>query len=316
MTTSNDPLWGDAQTSRARINRRGFLQRGAFTLAAFSTASLRGATKTPLYSWDVVPMGRAKILATRQGLGIGDGTAEAFQKMGQSGFTRLVRHALDQGVRYFDLLPGPAHGLMAAALKGVPREKYTLVTNFRHPEEQVPARMLERFLQELRTDYLDAVLLGAILTRDWAKEPKWAERRDLLSAAKQSSRVKAFGVSVHGWEALQSVPHDPWIEMAMVSCNHRGAWMDGPPGKQLSERERRDLATPLIADIHAAGIGVAGMKVFSHGGYREAQVPVSERLSALRYVMAPGTIDTLPIQCESIQEFNEVQSLINLVGKS
>ncbi len=274
--------------------------------AALSGASLSGAPgKASLCSSEVVPLGRSRILASRQGLGIGDAKAEAFQTMGQSGFTRLVRHALDREVRHFDLLPGPAHEMMAAALKGVPRENYTLVTNFRHPEEQVPTRMLERFLREFQTDYLDAVLLGAILTRDWAKEPKWAERRALLSAAKQSGRVKAVGVSVHGWEALRSLPNDPWVEMAMVSCNHRGAWMDGPPGTQLSERERRDLSVPLIADIHAAGIGVAGMKIFSHSGYRDAQDPASERLRALRYVMALGTIDTMPIQCESIQEFNE-----------
>src|SRR5512133_1449717 len=316
MTRADDRMSGGPQTSASPISRRKFIKGGAFTLATLSGASLRGATaKTSLASGDVFPLGRAKILASRQGLGVGDGKAEAFQKMGQTGFTRLIRHALDQGVRYFDLLPGPAHEMMAAALKGVPREKYTLITNFRHPEEQVPARMLECFLRELQTDYLDAVLLGAILTRDWAKEPKWAERRDLLNAAKQSGRVKAVGVSVHGWEAMQSVPKDPWIEMAMVSCNHQGAWMDGPPGKQLSERERRDLSVPLIADIHAAGIGIAGMKIFSHSGYRNAQDPASERFNALRYVMALGTIDTMPIQCESIQEFSEVQSLINLVRK-
>ena len=316
MTRSDSPLSGDPQEFHAQITRREFIKGGVLTLATLSGASSRGAPgKTSLCSSDVLPLGRARILASRQGLGIGDGKAEAFQKLRQSGFTRLVRQALDQGVRYFDLLPGPAHQMIAAALKGVPREKYTLVTNFRHPEEQVPARMLERFLGELHTDYLDAVLLGAILTRDWATESKWAERRDLLSAAKQSGRVKAVGVSVHGWEAMQSIPKDNWVEMAMVSCNHRGTWMDGPPGKQLSERERRDLSVPLIADIHAAGIGIAGMKVFSHSGYRDAQDPAAERLTALRYVMALGTIDTMPIQCESIQEFNEVRNLINLVGR-
>ena len=317
MTKSDLPIPGGPQKSHPPVSRREFIKGGAFTLATLSSASLRGAaTKTSLSSRDDFPLGRAKIQASRQGLGIGDGKAEAFQKMGQTGFTRLIRHALDQGVRYFDLLPGPAHDMMAAALKGVPRENYTLVTNFRHPDEQVPARMLDCFLRELQTDYLDAVLLGAIQTRDWAKEPKWAERRDLLNAAKQRGRVKAVGVSVHGWEALQSVPADPWVEMAMVSCNHRGTWMDGPPGKQLSDRERRDLCVPLIADIHAAGIGLAGMKIFSHSGYRDAPDPASERLNALRYVMALGTIDTMPIQCESVQEFSEVQSLINLVRKS
>jgi hypothetical protein len=164
---------------------------------------------------------------------------------------------------------------------------------------------------ELRkTDYVDAVLAGAILTKEWATEDKWAERRDLLSAAKQAGRVKAHGVSVHGWEALNSVASDPWVELALVSCNHK----DGPAGKQVIEIERRDLSVPLIGRIHAAGIGTAGMKIFSHSGYRDAANPVEERSNALRYVLSLHTIDTLPIMCESVHEFDEVTGMINRLG--
>jgi predicted aldo/keto reductase-like oxidoreductase len=185
-----------------QINRLEFIKEGAVSLAALAGGSLCAASIERLpQAEDVVTLGRSKLLASRQGLGLGDGKAEGFQKMGREGFKKLIRHALDKGVRYFDLLPGPAHEMLAEALKGVPRERYTLVTNFRHPEEQDPAKMIDRFLKELKTDYLDAVLAGAILTKDWATETKWAERRDLLSAAKQAGRVKAHGVSVHGWEA-------------------------------------------------------------------------------------------------------------------
>jgi aryl-alcohol dehydrogenase-like predicted oxidoreductase len=262
---------------------------------------------------DIVSLNRAHILASRQGFGVGDGSSEAFRAMGQAGFTRLVRHALDHGVRYFDLLPGPAHELMAAALKGVPRDRYTLVTNFRHPEEPDAAKMLDRFLLELRTDYLDAVLVGAILTRDWAAESKWAERRDLLSAAKQSGKVRAVGASVHGWEALRSLPGDSWVELAMVSCNHRGDWMDAPPGPAPTAAERRDASVPLIAEIHRAGIGVAAMKVFAHTGYREAQDPAAERSRAIEFVLGLGTIATLPILYHSTREFDETRTLIHRV---
>jgi aryl-alcohol dehydrogenase-like predicted oxidoreductase len=297
------------------MDRREFIKEGAFSLAVLAGPSLGAASvERLLQADDVVSLGRSKLVATRQSLGLGDGKAEAFQRMGQAGFNRLLRHALDKGVRYFDLLPGPAHEMLAEALKGVPRERYTLVTNFRHPEEQNPARMIERFLKELKTDYLDAVLVGAILSKDWATEDRWTERRDLLSAAKQAGRVKAHGVSVHGWEALRSIAGDPWVELALVSCNHKGTWMDAPAGKEVTEIERRDLSVPLIRDVHAAGIGTAGMKIFSHSGYREARNPAEERLRAIRYVMALGSIDTMPIMCESIQEFDEVRGMINRVG--
>jgi len=104
------------------------------------------------------------------------------------------------------------------------------------------------------------------------------------------------------------------VELALVSCNHKGTWMDAPAGKEVTEIERRDLSVPLIRDVHAAGIGTAGMKIFSHSGYREARNPAEERLRAIRYVMALGSIDTMPIMCESIQEFDEVRGMINRVG--
>jgi hypothetical protein len=299
------------------IDRRGFLKGGALSLAALAGGSAHGAPiKSPPQASEVVTLGRSRLLASRQGLGLGDGKAEAFQKMGQAGFTRLIRHALDQGVRYFDLLPGPAHTMLAEALKGVPRDRYTLVTNFRHPEEPDPAKMIERFLQELKTDYLDAVLAGAVLTRNWATESRWAERRELLSAAKHAGHIKAHGVSVHGFEALRSLPSDPWVELALVSCNHVGTWMDAPAGKPATEIERRDASVPVIRDLHTAGIGTAGMKIFSHSGYRDASNPAAERSNAIGYVLSLGCIDTLPIQCESIQEFDEVQALINGRGRA
>ncbi|MBL9134977.1 MAG: aldo/keto reductase [Verrucomicrobiales bacterium] len=295
--------------------RREFLKQGTLSLAVLAGGSpFPSAVGRRLRADDVVTLGRSKLLASRQGLGLGDGKGESVQKIGQTGFTKRVRHALDQGIRYFDLLPGPAHEMLAAALKGVPRESYTLVTNFRHPVETNPAKMIECYLKELKTDYLDGVLVGAILTKDWATEDRWAERRDLLSAAKQCGRVRAHGVSVHSWEALNSLATDPWVELALVSCNHRGTWMDAPAGSQVTDLERRDQSVPVIARIHAAGIGVAGMKVFSHSGYRDTEKPAEERRKAIRFVLGLGTVDTLPILCESIEEFDEVTAMINEVG--
>jgi aryl-alcohol dehydrogenase-like predicted oxidoreductase len=295
--------------------RREFLKQGTLSLAVLAGGSRSAsAVERPLRADDVVTLGRSKLVASRQGLGLGDGKAESFQKMGQAGFTRFVRHALDKGVRYFDLLPGPAHEMMAKALMGVPREQYTLVTNFRHPVEPNPAKMIECFLQELKTDYLDGVLAGAILTKEWATEDRWVEKRDLLSAAKQCGRVRAHGVSVHGWEALNSLAADPWVELALVSCNHRGAWMDAPAGRQVTDLERREVTVPVIKQIHAAGIGVAGMKIFSHSGYREAESPAQERRNAIHFVMGLRVIGTLPILCESLQQLDEVTAMINQVG--
>jgi len=302
-------------SSDSSLDRRRFIAGGATSLAFLAgTLACRPNEVRNRKAFDVVKLGRSGLLASRQGVGLGDGTAESFQRMGQAGFTRFLRHALDQGARSFDLLPGPVHGMVASALQGIPRESYTLVTNFRHPVETDPRKMIDSYLRELRTDYVDAILVGAILAGNWATETKWAERRDLLEAAKQAGKVRAHGVSVHGWEALRSVAADPWVELALVSCNHLGAWMDGPPGRVTTDLEKRDQSVPVIQAIHRAGIGTAAMKVFSHSGYRDTPAPAAERLAAIRYVMSTDAVDTMPILCESVREFDEVTRLIDRAG--
>ena len=295
-------------------SRRQFLGRGAVSLAALS-GPIRQAVSAPPQADDLVVLGRSCLRVSRLALGIGTGEAEAFQKMGPVGFERLIRHALDQGVRYFDLLPGPAHHMIANALRGVPREKYVLTTNFRHPHVAKPADMIPQYLRELRSDYVDCVFVGGLTTAEWAKEPKWAERREILTAAAEKGIVKAPGVSIHSYGALKSLADDPWVKLAMVGCNHKGIYMYGPQSDTVEPIRRRDAALAETRRIQAAGIGTVAMKVFAHTGFEDAPYPARERLESIRFVMHSGCVDTMPIQCESVREFDEVLRMVNKVGR-
>jgi aryl-alcohol dehydrogenase-like predicted oxidoreductase len=297
----------------SRENRRQFLRTGAASIAALSSGTACAAARVAR-SQDQVVLGRSDLRVSRLSLGLGTGKAVAFQNMGPAAFERLIRHALDNGVRYFDLVPGPIHRMLGDALRGVPRENYVLITNFRHPVIENPDEMIPQFLKELNTDYLDSVLLGGLTTADWAEHPKWDERRDLVSAAVEKGLVRARGVSIHGYGPLCSLADDRWVELAMVGCNHQGIYMYGPNTKNQNGVQRRDAALTETQRIRKSGIGTIAMKVFAHTGFLDNPNPAKERLRSIRFAMRSGCIDTMPIQCESIEEFDEVVSLVNRVG--
>ena len=60
------------------------------------------------------------------------------------------------------------------------------------------SKTLDRFRQEVGTDYFDILLLHCMTKGDWAETRKFY--MDGLAKAKQDGIVKAVGVSCHNWE--------------------------------------------------------------------------------------------------------------------
>lgn len=286
-------------------NRREFLQKGTASLAAFSALNLAplaraGASKAR----EIVEFGRTKLTASRLGFGVGDGRGKVFQQMGQEAFTKLIRQALDRGIRYFDMDPSHIHAMLARALQGVDRNAYTLVTGTSRPKKEEYPQLIERYRKDLNVDCIDGVLITAVGKANWAEEFK--DLRDTLGAAKEKGIIKACGVSVHGLEGLKTLAADPWVDFALIGVNHKGVWMDGPEGQELSDAQRRDLSMPVIQQIHNAGVGVASMKTLGATGFENAE----ERKKSVQFILRSGCVDTMPIRFETIQQLDEVIAMI------
>lgn len=117
--------------------------------------------------------------------------------------TRLVRHAIDQGVNYIDTAfpyhGGKSEGFVGAALKGGYRQKVRLATKM--PTWLIGSYAdfdlyLNRQLKRLKTDTIDFYLLHALFTARWNKMRdlgvrEWAEK------AIASGRIRAIGFSFH-----------------------------------------------------------------------------------------------------------------------
>ena len=122
-----------------QLSRREFLSQSAAAvgmLAAGSQLSVAAAPARKLTSGaDQVTLGRTGIKSSLVGMGTGSvGVQHSSNqvKLGEAGFEKLVRHAFDSGVTYFDTADQyGSHIYLRSALKGLPREKLFIQTKTR-----------------------------------------------------------------------------------------------------------------------------------------------------------------------------------------
>src|SRR5947208_16453649 len=85
----------------AHCSRRDFLKSGraAGVLAGTGSLPLRAARGT---ATDWVTLGKSGVKVTRLAFGTGTFSGRTQRELGQDEFTRLVRHAYDRGIRFFE----------------------------------------------------------------------------------------------------------------------------------------------------------------------------------------------------------------------
>src|SRR5665811_1100222 len=107
----------------AHYSRCEFLKTG---LAAGALASAGGLSlkAEPETATDWVTLGKSGVKVTRLAFGTGSFSGQVQRDLGQEQFTRLVRHAYDRGIRFFETAEsyGGMHKMLGIALKGLPRE--------------------------------------------------------------------------------------------------------------------------------------------------------------------------------------------------
>lgn len=116
--------------------------------------------------------------------------------------TRMVRHAIDQGVNYFDtahMYVGSEEAL-GIALKGGYREKVIIVGKnpvFMAKSHEDLEKFLDEELARLQTDYLDVHFLHALNSERWKKSMEIDALR-FLDEMKKAGKIRFAGFSFHG----------------------------------------------------------------------------------------------------------------------
>jgi aryl-alcohol dehydrogenase-like predicted oxidoreductase len=308
-----------------KIDRRRFLEgavlgAGGLLLGcqpeASAPAAARPAKAVPPTHFDpaeIVPLGKTKIRLSRVGAGTGmrGGRRESNQtRLGKKGFETLIRGAYDRGVRWFDLADSyGSHPFFATSLKGIPRDNYVVISKmWLHRRGGLPERerpdadiVLQRFLKELNSDYIDLILMHCMWSAEWPRQ--FRRQMDILAKLKQKGLIRAHGVSCHSLGALEAAAGEPWVDSIHARINPYGAVMDGPPEK----------VAPVLKRAHDAGKGVVGMKLIGEGQFRDSG---EMRDKAVDYVLNLGCVDTMVVGFESLAEVDDFTTRVGKVRRS
>ena len=291
----------------SRLSRRDFLKSTAAAAGVLAGGGLAApvlAAKRSATDW--VPLGNSGVKVTRLALGTGTFGGRIQRELGQEPFTRLVRHAYDRGIRFFESADayGDMHERLAAALRGIPRESYKLMSKFRWREAGNPRATIDRLRQELNSDYLDILLLHSVRTPLWPEELK--ALRDAFSEAKEKKIILSHGASCHGLLPLRAFPGNNWLDVALLRVNHDGTRMDSLRGDSNEKGDFNEVVSH-IRKIHSQGTGVIGMKLIGEGRFTGAE----QRDASLKFVMNLGAVDAVTIGYKSTAEIDEAIERIN-----
>jgi aryl-alcohol dehydrogenase-like predicted oxidoreductase len=277
------------------MHRRGFLSTGvaaggAALWEAFPHSLFAGARKT---AQDRVKLGPAKVEVSRLAMGSGTngvgGSSNQTRKLGLRGLADLFRAGADQGVTFWDSADQyGTHPYIREALKGVAREKITILSKTHASTEKEMWADLDRFRKELGTDYIDILLLHCMMDADWPARKKGA--MEALQQAREKGIIRTHGVSCHTLEALKTAARTPWVQVDLARINPAQVAMDSDPATVLG----------VLKQMKAAGKGIIGMKILGAGRLR------GRADECLQYALAQNVVDCFTIGSESRAEMEDL----------
>jgi len=304
---------GVQEFEKMKIQRREFLKQSAAGVGGLLLGSellLAAEPKPSKYDpYEMVTLGKTKIKVSRVGFGTGmrGGNRQSNQtRLGKERFENLLRFSFDRGVRLFDLadLYG-SHPYLIPALQGIPREKFAVVSKiwFRGggiPDKERPSAevVVQRFLKELKSDYIDIVQLHCVTSEKWREE--LATYMNDLEKLKKKGMIRAHGLTCHSLKALSLVPKEPWVDIVHARINHTGDKMDGKP----------EVVVPVLQQIHKAGTGIIGMKLVGEGKFRRSD---ALRNQSLDFVLNLGCVNTMIVGFEKKWEIDDFAARVKLV---
>ncbi|MCP5116819.1 MAG: aldo/keto reductase, partial [bacterium] len=182
------------------MNRRHFLRNTSLAapLAAFPYHAFANGTKK--YATDRVKLGPHGVELSRLAMGTGTngggGSSNQTKQLGVRGLADLLRAAVDEGITFWDAADQyGSHPHVALALKDTPREKVTILSKTHAGTAKQMRADLDRYRRELNTDYIDILLLHALIDADWPKRK--AGVMDVISEAQEKGIVRTHGCSCH-----------------------------------------------------------------------------------------------------------------------
>ncbi len=289
---------------KKNLTRRQFVSTmtagaGTIFLGSASCAALSGKSFSSTDPFRSITLGKTGIKTTLLGMGTGYSGYNRSSAITRAGVAEsVIKYAYDAGIRFFDCADSyGTHPFTASALKGLPREKYTISTKMwvtlggipdtERPEAQI---VVDRFRKELNTDYIDLVQLHCMTNGEWTTQQR--RYMDGLEDLKAKNIIRAHGVSVHSFDGLKVASEEPWVDVIHVRIN--------PYGENMDQRDPA-LVVPVIKKFHDSGKGVIAMKVVGGGKFKNEPEKIDP---SLKYVLGLGIVDMIIIGFESVSQID------------
>lgn len=290
----------------AHSSRREFLKTGlaASTLAGAVTLPLAAE---PQKATDWVTLGKSDVKVTRLAFGTGTHSGQVQRDLGQEQFTRLVRYAYDNGIRFFETAEsyGDMHRMLGIALTGIPRDSYRLMSKVTTRPGVDPQAKIDELRTLAKTDYFDIMLLHWQHTATWPEDSKrWQEG---IQEAQAKKAVIARGASVHGLPALRQVPETKWLEVAMIRMNHKGTIMDAEDYNTTGPGNVPEVVEH-VHQTRAAGMGVISMKLVGEGRFTNRE----DRQRAMKFAFRNAGVNAVTVGYKNTAEIDEAIRNLNL----
>jgi aryl-alcohol dehydrogenase-like predicted oxidoreductase len=289
----------------SRYSRREFLKTGLAAGAFAATASLP-LSAAPQTATDWVTLGKSGVKVTRLAFGTGSFSGQVQRDLGQDGFTRLVRYAYDNGIRFFETAEsyGEMHRMLGVALKGLPRDSYRLMSKVTTRQGVNPQEKFDELRKLANTEYFDIMLLHWQHTATWpADTSKW---QDGILEAQSKKAIVSHGASVHGLPALRQVPGNKWLDVAMIRMNHKGASMDAEDYNTSGPGNVPEVVTH-VQQVRKEGMGVISMKLVGEGKFNR-----DDRKAAMKFAFKNAGVDCVTVGYKNTAEIDEAIENLNI----
>jgi len=215
---------------------------------------------------------------------------------------KLVRYAYDRGVRYFDTAGNymESQPILGEALKDV-RDNVFLASKVEVMQAGRTKQAFEKVLGELKTDYLDAILIHGTPGLEQMSVKEAMKVHGELVKLRDEGAVRFIGFSAHSYfDKALALIESGGFDLCMLSYGYI------PRGyNQIWTARMTELRNACVAKAHELGMGIVAMKVVGGGvlgawaGYvvpgfdakRLDQLPAA----AIRYVLQDKRIHLLTI---------------------
>ena len=239
-------------------------------------------------------------------MGTGSFSGQVQRDLGQDGFTRLVRHAYDSGIRFFETAEsyGGMHRMLGVALKGIPRDSYRIMSKVTTYGSGNPQEKFDELRKLANTEYFDIMLLHWQHTATWpADTSRW---QDGILEAQERKAIVSHGASVHGLPALRQVPGNKWLDVAMIRMNHKGTRMDAEDYNTDGLGNVSEVVAH-VRETRKAGTGVISMKLVGEGTFDR-----EDRKAAMRFAFRNAGVDCVTVGYKNTGEIDEAIENLNL----